>query len=113
MSRFLTHSYCPPATPEGQGKSEFIVTGRGGLPPNPSELFSSDTVLTNLGTRIPEQQNRFNSAIPTNLTSPSPAPIVEAQGWVRSANGKIVLTAQAPDVTPHNPWLTPASCHAS
>lgn len=98
---------------EGQGKSEFIVTGRGGLPPNPSELFSSDTVLTNLGTRIPEQQNRFNSAIPTNLTSPSPAPIVEAQGWVRSANGEIVLTAQAPDVTPHNPWLTPASCHAS
>ncbi len=29
-------------------RSEFIVTGRGGLPPTPSETLSSDTVWTDL-----------------------------------------------------------------
>ncbi len=28
------------------GENEFIVTGRGGLPPNPTDTLSSDTVWT-------------------------------------------------------------------
>lgn len=97
----------------GQGESEFIVTGRGGLPPNPNETLGSDTVLTNLGTRAPHAENHSSQDISTHPTSLAPVPIVEAQGWVIGANGKVILTASAPNVTPHNPWLTPASCHAS
>jgi filamentous hemagglutinin family protein len=97
----------------GQEESEFIVTGRGGLPPNPNETLSSDTVLINLGTRAPQGENRSAPAISTAPGSPAPVPIVEAQGWVIGANGKIILTASAPNVTPHNPWLPSASCHAS
>ncbi|MBP5978030.1 S-layer family protein [Brasilonema sp. CT11] len=37
-------------------------------------------------------------------------PIVEATGWIVDSNGNIELVAQAPSVTPHSSWQTPASC---
>lgn len=110
----------------GQAANRFIVTGRGGLPPTPRETLSSDTVLEDWGTLAlaPTEslstkqrdaiKNRFGgSAVSSHPTAPEPGPIVEAQGWVVGANGQIVLTAQAPNVTPHNPWQTPADCHTS
>ncbi|HEY9819641.1 MAG TPA: hypothetical protein V6D35_02530 [Candidatus Sericytochromatia bacterium] len=39
---------------------------------------------------------------------------VEAQGWVINEKGEVILTAQAPTVTPPNPTLTPANvCNGS
>lgn len=35
-----------------RGSSEFVVTGRGGLPPTPSEALKSDSALVDLGTTI-------------------------------------------------------------
>jgi filamentous hemagglutinin family protein len=109
----------------GQAANRFIVTGRGGLPPTPRETLSSDTVLEDWGTLAlapteslsTEQrdviENRFGgSAVSSHPTAPESAgPIVEAQGWMIGANGQVVLTAQAPNVTPHNPWQTPSDCH--
>ena len=110
----------------GQAASKFIVTGRGGLPPTPRETLSNDTVLEDwgrlalapakpLGTDQRDRpDNRFDGQdISAQPTDPTPAPIVEAQGWVINANGEVVLTAQAPNVTPHNPWLTAANCHGT
>lgn len=104
---------------EGPAVSQFVITGRGGLPPSPSEALSSDTVwsdlrMPTLAPRSPlrdRTENREASAISTNPTSSTLAPIVEAQGWVIGANGEVILTAQAPTVTAHTPWLTSASCH--
>ena len=88
------------------------MTGRGGLLPTSREALRSEQPLVDLGTPIKGEENRASAIIPINSTGSKPYPIVEAQGWVMSANGDVVLTAQAPTVTPHSPWLTPSDCHA-
>ncbi|MBD1930402.1 filamentous hemagglutinin N-terminal domain-containing protein [Funiculus sociatus] len=95
-----------------QAQSEFIITGRGGLPPNPGEALSTDAVQVDLVTLNPRIENRSIPNISTNPTRPTPVPLVEAQGWVRGANGKVVLTANAPTVTPHRSWQRPPECSA-
>jgi large exoprotein involved in heme utilization and adhesion len=95
---------------ESQATSEFIVTGRGGLPPNPGEALNTDAVQVNLMTLKPEVDKPSTPAVFTNLTSSAPAQLVEAQGWVIDANGKVVLTANAPTVTPHSSWQKTANC---
>lgn len=97
----------------GQETSKFIITGRGGLPPSPSEALRSDAVQVDLGTPIQSAENSASTAIFANPSRVSaPLLILEAQGWVISNKGEVVLTAQAPNVTPRHPWLTPANCHA-
>ena len=91
--------------------SKFIVTGRGGLPDNPSDLLSSDAVQVDLVSLNPESENRSVTSVSTQPTSVTPAPLVEATGWVIGANGQVTLTAQAPTATLQIPWLNPAICH--
>lgn len=99
----------------GAGKraaSKFVVTGRGGLPPNPSDPPSSDVVLANWITLDPEIEEKRSSLAPTTnqATSYTPAPMVEAQGWIRGSGGEIVLTAQVPVATSYSPGLAQGSC---
>ncbi len=102
---------CQPRTAENQ--SSFTITGRGGLPPNPrTEPLTPDAVQVDWVTLKPRSENRVNTDV-SKLTTPTPAPIVEAQGWVRNAKGEVVLTAYAPTATPHNSWQKPAFCHGS
>jgi len=97
-----------------QASSEFIVTGRGGLPANPSETLDSDTVLTDLGNpAFSKKTSSSSDASRNNLVSPTPSPIVEAQGWVATANGEVILTAQAPSTGPTSPSLPSAQCHGA
>jgi filamentous hemagglutinin family protein len=96
-----------------RGSSEFFATGRGGLPPNPSEALRSETALADLGTSVQSEANRTSAATANNQISSSPVPLVEAQGWVIGSKGEVLLTAQAPTVKPHIPWLTPTTCHGS
>ncbi len=105
-----------------QAQSEFIITGRGGLPPNPGEPLSTDAVSVNLVT-LPNKEARHeerNSATQSqshtrehshkiNSANP-PTQIVEAQGWIVNKNGDVELVAFAPTATPHNPRFNPASC---
>ncbi len=108
-----------------KGSSEFTVTGHGGLPPTPRETLNSDTVLEDWGTlaltstqplRLSQRDARENRsgspAVSTHPTRPTPAPLVEATGWVIGAKGEVILTATAPTTTPHSPWRPPATCHA-
>ena len=92
---------------EGQiaGGSSFTIIGRGGLPP------SADDPLTNK-TRIVDWATP--SALPitetTENTEPEPVretvvedtqPVIQqAQGWAKTKDGKIVLTANAPMIVP-------------
>jgi large exoprotein involved in heme utilization and adhesion len=103
---------CQPRTAENQ--SSFIITGRGGLPPNPrTDPLSGDAVQVDWVTLKPKTENSSSAKVTTNRTFATPAPIVEAQGWVRNAKGEVVLTANAPTATPHSSWQTPAFCHGS
>lgn len=93
--------------------STFVVTGHGGLSPNPQEALASESPLVDLGTPIPRQENRNSTATSSNSISSEPSPIVEAQGWIIGKNGEVVLTATAPTIAPYIPWLTPVSCKKS
>jgi len=99
---------CQPS--ENQAQSEFVITGRGGLPPSPSEALSSDAVEVDLVTLNPSDENRFSSAVSTNPTPSIPAPIVEAQGWVINMKGEVVLAAEVPKGIPYSPWKTSIAC---
>ncbi len=93
-----------------QEQNSFVVTGRGGLPPNPREALSADAVEVNLVRRNYEQENRSRRDVPTNSTHRAPTRLVEAQGWVMGNNGEVILTATASTVTPHSSWQPTANC---
>ncbi|MEH2288971.1 two-partner secretion domain-containing protein [Nostoc sp.] len=95
-----------------QNKSSFTITGRGGLPRNPYDLLSPNAVLADWVTLDPRGENPVSTDVSTQATNPTPAPIVEAQGWVRNAKGEIVLTAYAPTTTLHSSWQKPANCRS-
>jgi large exoprotein involved in heme utilization and adhesion len=109
-----------------QNQNSFIITGRGGLPPNPRQVLRSQAVQVDWVTLdapannpTGDVQNRRTqrrvSGEPAlqsdNNVNTKPTEVVEAQGWVVDANGKITLVATAPTVTPHSSWQTPADCH--
>lgn len=90
--------------------SSFVITGRGGLPPNPSGTIASETVLADLGSATVQPSSRDVGSASTHLTNSSPTQIVEAQGWMLTENGQVFLTANAPAVTPYSPDPTLATC---
>jgi large exoprotein involved in heme utilization and adhesion len=108
-----------------QNQNSFIITGRGGLPPNPRQVLRSQAVEVDWVTLDAPANNPTgdvqsrgtqrrvsgepNSQIGNNVNTKK-TEIVEAQGWVVDANGNIALVATAPTGNPHSPWFTPASC---
>ena len=92
----------------GQERSEFIITGRGGLPPRPSEPLSSKA-LVSFDSPAPRAENSSDSSLGEGAdTSELPPP---ARGWYVNAEGVVVLTAQALTATPYGSELTPPECH--
>ncbi len=84
--------------------SEFIVTGRGGLPPTPRDRTSPNQLLDDLGETSPTETvpSAPSQALPdpTNTISTSePMRLQEAQGWRRDRNGRLHLVAATPTDT--------------
>ena len=101
---------CTPAAADQ--KSSFVIIGRGGLPPSPNDLLQNDEGITpNWITLNAEAENISGVTPQTNLTPSTPKQLVEAQSWVYGAHGEVILTAQAPRVTPYKSWQTSPSCH--
>ena len=103
----------------GRAVSKFIVTGRGGMPPSPSDVVTNNTVLVDLGMPSSGQITNYDQE---RITVKRPAiakansfssEIVEAQGWITESSGKVVLTAQAPSVNPYRSGINPADCRDS
>jgi filamentous hemagglutinin family protein len=99
---------CTSASASGD-RSSFTVTGRGGLPPSPNDILQGESVITNWVSLNSEAQKNTPPAT-TTLSSSAPRQLVEAQGWIINQKGQVVLTAQAPEVTPQGQWLDPAKC---
>jgi filamentous hemagglutinin family protein len=95
-----------------QRASSFVITGRGSLPPNPSDTLTPDAVLVDWVTLNPNIDNRKSPSVTTKPTTNAPERIVEATGWVRNSKGEVFLTANAP-TTPNGSWQKPVSCRAS
>ncbi len=93
-------------------ENKFTITGRGGLPPNPSQRLSTEAVLTSWATLDPPLvANRADAGeTAPKDTNSAPNQIVEAQSWAIAPTGEVILTASAPTVTSNN--LVPsAKCH--
>lgn len=99
---------CDPKDQNAQ-RSSFIVTGRGGMPPNPGDVLRDDALLVDWVTL---DSNTVNKTYPVTTTPnrSTPSPLVEAQGWVVNNNGQIILTAQAQNVTPYGKGFDSVEC---
>ncbi len=73
----------------GQRASRFVITGRGGLPPSPSDRVSSSG------------EDNFDAD----------QELVEAQGWIINAKGEVELVANSATVVPYSPGAVPPICH--
>ncbi|WP_193996076.1 two-partner secretion domain-containing protein [Leptolyngbya ectocarpi] len=84
-----------------QTGSEFVVTGRGGLPQGPLDSAATtlwQDVLPIAGGEFESNEqitseSEDNAAIDAGTIS---APIVEVQGWTRNERGQVVLVAENP-----------------
>ncbi|MGV0102311.1 S-layer family protein [Nostoc sp. DSM 114160] len=103
----LLDTSCSPRSK--QQASSFIITGRGGLPRNPYNFLSPDTVMVDWVTLNPSTRNRKSPPVTIKPTTDTPKSIVEATGWVINAKGELELTANAPS-KPHGLWQNPVSC---
>jgi filamentous hemagglutinin family protein len=82
---------------------EFIITGRGGLAPSPTDLrnaiFSSPRWIS-----APAHQSTVSPEPSTHAPERSPTPpIVEAQGWIKTAQGEVRLVAETAAIAPAAP----------
>jgi filamentous hemagglutinin family protein len=77
-------------------RSEFIVTGRGGLPFNPDDPLTSESIWVDFGEMTPHPANVDRHSFPVAPPDPesSPPPLVEARGWTVNDRGETVLTAR-------------------
>ncbi|MFP4099170.1 beta strand repeat-containing protein, partial [Coleofasciculus sp.] len=91
------------------GGSRFVVTGRGGVPPTPDDVLTLDTVLDDLGTLSEETQMQVQGETERGQNN-SPNRIIEAQGWVKTADGQVILVAEFPTATLSGNWNNPANC---
>lgn len=104
-----------PAVGRREGRSSFVVTGRGGLPDSPESSLRSEAVEVGLVAPAPPTESRAEShssspTVSTNSPNAKPKRLVEAQGWVIDAEGRVVLVAQAPTLAPYSPWIPTTSC---
>ncbi|PIG94357.1 S-layer family protein [Gloeocapsopsis sp. IPPAS B-1203] len=88
--------------------SQFVVTGRGGLPPNPGEVLSSNDVWQDWRSSSVTTNNTEEEAIaPTPRTTSTP--LVEATNWATNNQGEVILIAATPTTT-LNPGQNVISC---
>ncbi len=84
--------------------SEFYITGREGLPPNPEGILLSEATWVDW--RSPDPETTTSIPVPSSET----APLVEAQGWHVNAEGQVVLSANIADAAPNVPQARPVYC---
>lgn len=109
----VARNFCAPEQVES---SSFVVTGRGGLPPNPNDPITNEIVAVDWATRergskgagVQGSRRSGGAGVQGNSIQ-----LREAQGWMVEADGKVILTAEAPRVTPGVSGLIVPSCGSS
>jgi large exoprotein involved in heme utilization and adhesion len=90
-------------------QSEFVVTGRGGLPPGPDDPQTSGAMPPGWVTRDVGNVSHLAEPVELPFTRPTNT-LVEAQGMFINAKGELVLTAQTPTATPHQSGFSTKLC---
>jgi filamentous hemagglutinin family protein len=113
VSRLIDNSCVAIAEKNG---SEFIVTGRGGLPPSPDDFLSGDVVWSDTRA-IPKarfanattaQQHPAKAPIASSPSKPKAVEIIPATGWIFNGKGEVTLISSAPNAS--NSGFAPPNC---
>ena len=99
---------CAPSDTEAQ--SEFIITGRGGLPPTPREVLTLDPIEVDWSSLNPDETSS-SPIVSINPDSSPPNQIVEAQGWTVDNNGEVWFVASASTPPPRSSWQNSSQCY--
>ncbi|MGD1910884.1 MAG: filamentous hemagglutinin N-terminal domain-containing protein [Rivularia sp. (in: cyanobacteria)] len=92
--------------------NNFIVSGKGGLPQNPDDLFTGNTSITELIDLVPAESavsNIRNDNSDVNVENYKNK-IVEATGWVVDKDGNIIFIAKVPENNPNSFPFSSVSC---
>lgn len=90
-------------------QNRFVVSGRGGLPENPTQTLRGQTVWTDVRDLSADLSN--TKATSSNYQPKSnPQQIVEAQGIMISADGTVYLVADMAQATPQTNWQAALQC---
>ncbi|MBD2337517.1 filamentous hemagglutinin N-terminal domain-containing protein [Calothrix sp. FACHB-156] len=88
---------------------QFTDVGRGGLPPKPDELLSTDTVWEDIRLSANSLQTRSSSYSTTSKPAQQKAVLImPATGWVLNDQGDVTLVSQTPKTAAS--WLNSSSC---
>ena len=90
--------------------NKFTVTGRGGNPENPNQLFTGNRSIVDLVDVVPKYYNPKYSVSSTVSDNNNKPEIIEAQGWIVNAEGEIEFVAEVPEVTPNYRGIGVADC---
>ncbi|MBD2214163.1 filamentous hemagglutinin N-terminal domain-containing protein [Nostoc linckia FACHB-104] len=103
-----------PQGPNAKPLGKFIITGRGSLPPSTFEPMTGTFNLVELATL--DGKSSPNARIEEEITSldidSSSQTMIEAQGWIRTADGQIALIAGVPGDVSNSSMIT-ALCPVS
>ncbi|GET35426.1 two-partner secretion domain-containing protein [Microseira wollei] len=83
--------------------NRFVVTGRGGLPSDPSQTLRGRAVWRDIR---PVSSVGRSSTTQTGQPTTDNQPIIEATGWVINRNGQVELVANAPQ----DSWYRTVNC---
>lgn len=90
--------------------SQFIVTGKGGLPPQPGESLNHTETRVDL-VQPPSSNSQVNLPQTSPVTSSSRLPITPAMGWIFNEKGEVILVGYDPSGnSPIRPEINPLRC---
>jgi filamentous hemagglutinin family protein len=95
--------------------SSFTITGKGGLPAEAEDLISNSPGLVEWLSREEKQEiipafRQQQTKISDQAEGNQPV-IQEAQGWIITSDGKVILTAESPKIMVQNSSLNYPGCH--
>ncbi|MEO0935778.1 MAG: S-layer family protein, partial [Cyanobacteria bacterium J06641_2] len=97
----------------GYAQSSFTITGKGSLPPSPFEPLTGRLNQTKLATLEENEEIKSQARATRRISKKQPdqiKPIVEARGWVRTKDGRIILVANAPKAMSSSGSIVSKSC---
>nr|MDJ0774041.1 S-layer family protein [Mastigocoleus sp. MO_167.B18] len=97
--------------------SQFVITGRGGMRTNPTEVIVNPRVwkdlrdLSNIASTAKVKPNNISVNSPVNNpTNSDIQPIIEAQRLIVNTDGEVELVAHIPKATVQSPLETASTC---
>ncbi|BAY21977.1 filamentous hemagglutinin family outer membrane protein [Calothrix sp. NIES-2100] len=106
------------ASCRGDRANNFVVTGRGGLPQNPTDTIIGQTIWTDLRDLYPKV-GLDNKGVEERATMVSqsaqkntPSVIIEAQGLIINSQGEAELLANSPSIIPQDSRNPTPNCGA-